>query len=80
MGGCAKKIFFIIFHKMAYRFLIFNYQLISIIMDAYDIWLDGVKERIKVIQDEYLDNYSKDKEGSTNMLKVLGALIENLES
>jgi hypothetical protein len=49
-------------------------------MDTYEEWLDGVKERIKVIQDEYLDNYSKDKEGSTNMLKVLGALIKNLES
>jgi hypothetical protein len=49
-------------------------------MDAYEEWLVGVKERIKVIQDEYLDNYSKDKEGSTNMLKVLRALVENLES
>lgn len=48
-------------------------------MDAYEEWLIGVKKRIKEIQDEYLDNYSKDKEGSTNMLKVLGALIENLE-
>lgn len=49
-------------------------------MDAYEEWLIGVRQRIKEIQDEYLDNYSKDKEGSTNMLKVLGALIENLES
>jgi hypothetical protein len=66
---------------MVYRVLIIKYQLIIIIiMDAYEEWLDGVKERIKTIQDEYLDNYSKDKEGSTNMLKVLGALIENLES
>lgn len=49
-------------------------------MDAYEEWLIGVRRRIKEIQDEYLDNYSKDKEGSTNMLKVLEALIQNLES
>lgn len=48
-------------------------------MDAYEEWLVGVRKRIKEIQDEYLDNYSKDKEGSTNMLKVLEALIRNLE-
>jgi hypothetical protein len=49
-------------------------------MDTYEEWLIGVRQRIKDIQDEYLDNYSKDKKGSTNMLKVLGTLIENLES
>lgn len=48
-------------------------------MDAYDQWLIGAKERVKKIQDEYLDNYPKDKEGSTNMLKILEALMSNLE-
>ena len=47
--------------------------------DAYEEWLEGAKKRVKEIQDEYLDNYYKDKEGSTNMLKVLEALIANLE-
>lgn len=48
-------------------------------MDAYDQWLIGATKRVKEIQDEYLDNYHKDKEGSTNMLKILEALMSNLE-
>lgn len=47
---------------------------------AYNEWFEDVKERIKVIQDEYLDNYHKDREGSVNMLKIINALITNLDN
>jgi hypothetical protein len=42
-------------------------------------WAESVLTRIKEIQDEYLDHYYDNKKKSTNMLKLLNKLIEQVE-
>lgn len=42
-------------------------------------WAESVLQRIKQIQDEYLDYYNTDKKEATNMLKVLNKLVELVE-